>query len=320
MTFPVTGYQTGQQGVTLMDGQFVPQIFVDAVRAGFPGMRALFGTGAARINTNMPYGNDWIGREIVIPYFNLLGELQDIDGAGNVADGGALTPTMLTSFPEKATIHHSGGAVEWTKWAMANPIDPYGEGARQLNVATVRRADKALIDIACANVANEWDKYTVDSTAGTTKVILTYDQIVSGRSVLGDYGLNMRPACMVAHSKVVTDLYNTKDGIGRPLLIQGTDLNINLLAPLNLPVITSDRMPVVAASGSTPAKYKSLLLWPDALVFWMNGTPMFVPWMNPAIPSSQLYIHSFWAAHRYTNLDQMPIPGVTHLVSNAAKG
>jgi hypothetical protein len=333
----ITGYTAqSQSGVTVMDGQFVPQIFVDAVQAGFPGLRALYGTRAAVINTNMPYGNDWIGKAITIPYFNLISELSDIDQAGNIVDGGALTPTMLTSFGSTAAVRHSGGAVEWSKWAQSNPIDPYSEGARQLNIATQRRCDKALIDVCSANVSNQWDPYTTDkSSAALTKNIFQYDYITTSRAQLGDYGLNTKPCALVVHSKIAADLYNTKDAIGRPLLIQGTSSqqamtdsrdripsegDLMLLNPLNIPVIVSDRLPVVAATSSVAAKYKSLLLWEGACVFWMNGTPLFIPWMNPAIPSNQVYIHMYWAAHRYTNISGAPVPGVTHIVTNAQNG
>jgi hypothetical protein len=331
----VTGYQSAQAGVTVMDGQFVPQIFVDAVQAGFPGLRALYGTRAAKINTSMPYGNDWIGKQITIPYFNLIGDLKDIDTAGNLTDGGALTPQMLTSFANNAIVRHSGGAFEWTKWAGANPTDPYGEGARQLNVATMRRCDQALIDVCSANVGNAWDPYTSDKSGASAKQILTYDQIMAGRGTLGDYGLNTKPCALAVHSKVAIDIFNTKDAIGRPLLIQAaspqqvmtdsrdrmpSDGDLMLLAPLNIPVIVSDRLPVVPANGSVPAKYKSLLLWDGACVFWMNGVPTFIPWMNPATPSSSVYVHIYWAAHRYTNISGAPVPGVVHLISNAQTG
>lgn len=293
-------------GTNVKGNFFIPEIFTDAVEAGFAGMQALLGTGAAIVNTSLPAGPDNVGEKVKVPYFTLIGDLDDID-----SDGGELSPAQLTSAAEEAQVRHSGKGVEFTRWARMNPTDPYAEGSRQMVEATTRRADKALIDVASANVSNEWDDYTVDLYSASAPKVLGYDQIVTGISKLGDEGFGEKPAVMVVHSKVMKDLRLDKDGTGRPKLVtMPTGVMVPVIDGLGIPVVTSDKL------TSTNGKYTSLLLWPESLVFWMNGTPLILSEQNARKPSDAEYVHIYWAAHRYKNRRRKSKPGVVHLKHN----
>src|SRR5262249_41005420 len=128
-------------------------IYVDqlqeAISGAFAGMMALYGTGAAVISTTLPAigpsGSRLKGGDTIrVPYFDAVGELDD------VAEGSALAPVGLTMSSETATVIHSGKAGEVTNWAQltAQFSDPYAEYAKQFATAFQRRIDKGLIDKA----------------------------------------------------------------------------------------------------------------------------------------------------------------------------
>jgi hypothetical protein len=295
-------------GVTTKDDLFIPEVLADAVGAEFAGMTALYDTGAAIVNSTMPYGRNNLGEEIKIPYFELIGELEDLN-----TDGAELSPAKLTSTNELATVLHSGKGVEFTLWAQLNPTDPYGEGARQVRMATTRRADKALID-AASNTTGMAD-YTVDVFNATTPNKLDYDDIVIAMGKLGDEGFGERPAALVVHSKVFGDMRLDKDADGKPKLVTTpAGRGLPVVDTLGIPIIVSDKMPVTKVGGVN--KYLSLLVWPGALVFWINGTPLILEESNARKPSDGMYLHIWHATHRYKHRRGGTKPGVVHLFTN----
>lgn len=282
--------------VTTFGSNFVPEVLADAVEAGFVGMNALYGTRAAIVNNAMPYGNDHLDNKVKIPYFDLIGELEDVD-----PDGGELSPAELTSAVEEAPIKHSGKGIEFTRWAQMNPTNPYGEGARQIVEATRRRADKALVDAAVDTTG--WGAYTADRSA----FYIDYDGITEGMSLLGDEGMNERPVAMIAHSRVAKEMYQVKDATGRPMLVEGDPGGLMIVAPLGIPLIVSDKIALDA--GLTT----SILVWEGALVFWFNGSPSIRYEENARKDSDGQYVHIYHATHRYKRRRRMSKPGVTHI-------
>jgi hypothetical protein len=284
--------------VTTQGSVYSPEVLADAVAAGFPGMVALYGTRAAIINTQMPYGRTHLDAKVKIPYFNLIGEMEDVD-----PDGGELSPAELTGQVEEAVVRHSGKGIEFTAWAQLNPTDPYGEGRRQIVEATRRRADKALIDAALNPTG--WSAYTVDRLA----YFIDYDSITRGMAQLGDEGLSERPVAMVAHSRTVTDMYEVKDAGGKPMLVEGGPGGLMVIAPLGIPVIVSDKVPVDLNAGTTT----SALLWENSLAFWINGNPTIRREENARKDSDGEYVHIYHATHRFLRRNQMSKPGVVHV-------
>ncbi len=295
-------------GVTTKDSLFIPEVLADAVEAGFVGLNALLGTGAAIVNTQMPYGRDNVGESVKIPYFDLIGEFEDIS-----PDGGEASPAELTSAAETSTVKHAAKGVEFTRWAQYNPTDPYAEGSRQINVAAGRKLDSQLLTVAMDTTG--WTAYTNDVFNATTPKLMTYDVIVNGVSKLGDEGHSSRPALMVVHSKVIGDMRLDKDADGNPRLVK-TPMGIELpvVDTLGIPIMTSDKLVSTLSSGV--AKYQSLIIWPGALVAWVNGTPLVLEETNARKPSDATYVHFWYTTHRYKHLRQRSKPGVVHLFTN----
>ena len=296
-----------QTGTTTKGGLFVPEILADSVEAGFAGLNCLFGTGAAIVNSTLPAGPNNVGDQVKVPYFNLIGDLEDVD-----TDGGELSPAKLTSAAELATIYHSGKGVEFTRWAQMNPTDPYAEGSRQIVEATRRRGDKALIDVAKST--SGWSAYTSDLFSASVPVVLGYDQIIAGMQLLGDEGMGEMPALIAVHSKVMKDLRLAKDADGNPRLVKTAVGALPYLDTLGIPIMTSDKLTSTTSSGV--AKYQSLLMWPGSVVFWANGQPIFMNEQNARKPSDSTFVHIYWCAHRYLNRRQKSKPGVVHLFHN----
>lgn len=284
--------------VTTQGSVYSPEVLADAVGAGFPGMVALYGTRAAIINTQMPYGREHLDAKVKIPYFNLVGEMEDVD-----PDGGELSAAELTGQVEEAPVKHSGKGIEFTQWARLNPTNPYAEGQRQIVEATRRRADKALVDAALDPTG--WSAYTIDRLS----YFIDYDGITEAMAALGDEGLSERPVAMIAHSRTVKDMYQVKDATGRPMLVEGGPGGLMVIAPLGIAVIPSDKIPVDLTANTTT----SALLWENSLAFWINGNPTIRQESNARKDSDGEYVHIYHATHRFLRRNQMSKPGVVHL-------
>jgi hypothetical protein len=193
-----------------------------------------------------------------------------------------------------------------------NPTDPYAEGARQIVEAVKRRADKALIDVAKDTTG--WSAYTSDLFNATTPKKLDYDQIVAGMQLLGDEGMGEMPSLMAVHSKVMGDLRLAKDADGNPRLVKTAVGMLPYLDTLGIPIMTSDKL--TATVSSSVNKYQTLLMWPGSVVFWANGSPLFMEEQNARKPSDATFVHIYWCAHRYLNRRQKTTPGVVHLFHN----
>jgi hypothetical protein len=286
--------------VTKSSNLFVPEIFEQHIRAGIAGMKVMRDTGAAVFRTGMSAGSDQVGTTIKIPYFNHIGELDD------VAEGDALTPTLLSDSVENATVQHSGKAFEITKWATSQPSDPYAEATRQMVDAVARRADKALIDAAMSTTS--WSSYTKDVYSASTPVTMSYDLLVDAKFLFGDEQDDI--AALVVHSLTARDMYKVKDAVGRPLLVEGPAGTLPRLQPLGIPVFITDRATV---SGSA---YFSAILKRNSLIFWLNENPSIDEDKDILSDSKVAATHIYWAAHRYLRLNGMAKPGVVLIKHN----
>jgi hypothetical protein len=272
---------------------FVPEMLVEAIQAGFPGMEVMGKTGAVIVNTSMPHGLADVGSEVKIPYLSNIGELDDIAN-----DGDALTPVGMTSTNELSTVKHSGKMIEATWWAQLSAYaDPYAEGARQMLEATMRRAYKAAID-ECNSNANLLE---LDVTGTSTK--LDYDVMIDAKLKFGDEDDGM--AALVVHSKTKADLRKLKNSTGNPLFIDGINGDVDRFT--GVPVFVSDRM---AVSGST---YTSLVLKKGAILIWLNGQPIVLEDVDISVPSKLQAVHIFWASHAYKRMPGRTKPGVCRI-------
>lgn len=283
----------------------VPELLMEHLPGAFAGMSVMGKTGAAIVNTSMPAGKSKVGSTIKIPYFDSIGELDDI-----TTDGDALTPRALSDSDESATVRHSGIAIEATKWAQwsAN-ADPYAEGARQMAIAVARRADKALIEVA---EASGGDVLTNDVWS-TTPVNLTYNVFVDSMGKYTDEMENI--AALVVRSEVYSTLLKLVDDNARPLLVQSVNEG-GLAKFLGVPIFVSNRLTKDVTNPSHP-KYTSLLLKKGSLIFWMDGQARVLTDTDILADTDVAATHVYWAAHRYKRMADGTLNGVVRIIHNA---
>jgi len=170
------------------------------------------------------------------------------------------TPVGLSMTSESATVQRSSKAFSITEWAMmaAAFADTYGEAARQLAETFQRRADKACMDVLMnpAGLPAEHIVSVASTAYGATQAAngFGYDALVNAKMVWGDEGDNLQVVGM--HSKLLGDLYKTKDTLGHPMFTSAQDGSMPRF--LGVPVKVSDRiLPTYptsfAQSGAGPA-------------------------------------------------------------------
>ncbi|HEX2863110.1 MAG TPA: phage major capsid protein [Deinococcales bacterium] len=296
--------------ITKRSDLIVPEILTDAIKAEFTGMTVLNGTNAAVVNPTMPSTRG--GDVVKVPYFGLLGELDDIndDETTGTADAlvpgvPALTPAKLTMTADSAQVHHAGKAFEVTEWAQmaASYADPYAEAARQVRIAVQRRLDKALID-----AARTTDLVT-DVYNATTPVNMSYDLAVDAKYLWGDQS-DGDIAMMAIHSNTGKAISKLKDSMGRPLLVDPKDGAPSRFA--GMPLKQSD---LLSATGS-PTKYETLLVKPGALIAWYNGDFQVQTDKDILSDTRIAAVHIYYVVHRYRHLVGNPKTGVVKIVHN----
>ncbi len=281
-------------------------ILAEAVQAEFRGMKALYGTRAAIIKTNMPTNGlegDRLrqGDTIRIPYFDAMGEMQDI-----VVEGDALTPQLLTQSSETAVVKHSGIAFEITRFARqfgGGGGDPYAEAARQFKELGQRRMDRGLLDAASSGLDSA---YIHDVYNASTPVYLDWDVLIDAKMKWGDEQSDIE--MLVVDSTTYGRLMKQKDSTGRPLWV---DIQNGTLPRFcGVPVKVSDRL--TAENG----RHKSRILKAGALVLWVNGEPSFGEDGDILADTDVLAMHVYWVAHRYNRTPGSTKPGVVEIVHN----
>lgn len=285
-------------GTTVRDSNLYKDVLIEAIAAKFSTQMALAGSGVARLIPNLPTmtvigGKPGTGSHIEVPYFNSLGELEDIP------EGGALTPRKLTSSKEIGTYVHSGLAGEVTAWAQlaAQAGDPYVEFARQYVEASMRRIDSGLITKALASSL-------VQDHSG---VSIIEDHIINASEQWGDQlndadGIRL----IVCHSKVRAAMRKLKDGetavTGRRLYtdaIIGPNREVIALPTFaGIPVMCSDRL-TPAAAGYAANVYPTLVCKRDAMVAWYNGDPVPETDRDILADSDVTAIHMYHVEHLY---------------------
>lgn len=292
------------------DNFFIPEILEEAVPGAFAGRKALLGSGAAIVKPGLPMGSRPGGNKVVVPYLDTIGELEDL-----VHENDALSSSELTMSSEEAEVQHSGKKFSIGEYAqmVAEYADPYGAAATQIADAVMRRADKALIDVATASglpsemVKNVWSSGTPRS--------LDYDLMVDAKMAWGDEQDDL--ALIVMHSKVLGDLYKIKETTGKPILtgMEGGDI----VRFAGVPVKVSDRMPVDTTNPSHP-KYTTALVKKGALVFWYAKKPRILEDHDIDTDRREMAVHVYWAAHRYGRLPGVTRGGVVLIKHNAGEG
>lgn len=282
---------------TVRSNLIIPEVLADAVAGAWPNRIALYGTNAVVESRTLPGGARG-GDRVRVPYFGVIGELDE------PAENSPLSPVALSMTAEEAIVRRAGKLVETTTFAQmaAMYADPYAEISRQLVEAARRKFDEALISAAAATTGS--GVATEDASTST----ITYDAIANALGRFGDAQVDV--AALVMHSKVLTDLRKVKDTTGQPIF-QDAQAG-GLPRVLGLPVIVSDRAPVISG---TPTRYVSLLVRRGALALWYNGTPTVETDRDIARDTNLLGINLYFVAHRYGRLPGSTAPTVVRLVT-----
>lgn len=281
-----------------------PEILADTIQGEFEGKNLLFGTPVAVVSNTLP-GGLTRGDKVKVPYFDTLGEMEDIEHEGD-----ALTPEKLSQSDEEATVRHSGKAFERTEWArLSAREDPYIEAARQFIVIAQRRADKALIDKASEPLPGE---FVNDISAGSGDAAkFSYDALVDTVGAWGDQQEAIR--LLGVHSKIYRDMLKLKDGFGRPLLVLPTEAP-DVPRFMGIPVYVSDKAKRVDR-GSGNVVYECLIMKEASLAFWFQSTPRVLTGTDALADSELAAIHMYWVAHRYKRVRGSTKPGIVKLIT-----
>jgi hypothetical protein len=272
-------------------------ILQEAIQAAFAGRVALYGTGAAVINTSLPAmgpsGRYQGGDTIKVPYFDTIGELDD------VTEGVGLIPRKLSQTEEHSTVIHSGVAGELTSWAMLSAMfsDPYKELARQFVEAYIRRIDLGLITQMNTSALS----LDVSALAGGAAQI-GWDQMVDATQLWSDEQDD--PVLMIVDSYVYGDMRKLKDAHGLPLLTETTrpmpeggpttDVT-RRFGPY--PVKVSNRLTTTGSGASTV--HTSAFAKKGALAAWINGTPSTMEDTDILTDSQVKALHVYHVEHLY---------------------
>lgn len=230
---------------TTANRDFNVQQLADTVRGMFADKKAFMGSilvsqGAVEVKDSMPYGPDFIGNEITIPYFGVMGEFQP-----NNTDGNAAVPQPLALTNEKAYVSRSSLAFEVTRWARYSgpqDADPYVEAGRQIVEAAQREMDRVII-AESLNTPLVVPKF--NASGGSNSVYLDWDLVVDGRAKFRDFGDDI--VAMIIHSRTEADLRKLKSTTGTPLLVDGMQ-NGDITKFCGIPLVVSNRAPLVGSS------------------------------------------------------------------------
>lgn len=267
----------------------------DAIPGAFAGMTALNGTGAAIVRTDLPTTNPTGGRlkggdTIRIPYWDVIGELED------VAENQALTPVNMSETSETSVIQRSGRAGEITSFAQMTAMasDPYAELARQIALAAKRRIDKGLID----QLANVPSAQVNDQSANSITGVANgggFLYFVNTLDLLGDEQDGV--VAWVMHSKMLTGLRSFVNSQGNPLLNLGLSTSNGTTTLYEKPIIVSDRMPTTGSGATTV--YTTAAVKRNALAAWVNGSPTIKADTDILTDSDLQALNIYWTAHLY---------------------
>lgn len=260
----------------------------EAVQGAFEGRRALWGSPAVVASSEMPFGGKALGKKVEIPYFNSIGDFEELP------EGSALSPVKISASTEEALVRRAGKAFAITDWAhyLGMRGDPYEEAARQIVEGAFRHFDKVILEEASASLP----AMTVDVYSATTPRTIDSDLILDGRAKWGDEA-DDPASLMICHSKVENDIRKLKDATGRGIFVAPIEGKLGNV--MGYPVAVSDR---VVPTPDTPPKYTTGLLKSGALALWYNGKPEAEYARDILAGADIVAIHIYFVVHRYLRL------------------
>lgn len=242
------------------------QQLTDTIQGVFHGKDAFMGSilvaqGAVVVNDSFNVSDPtWIGNEITIPYFGMVGEFVQ-----NSEDT-AITPSQLKMTNERATVDRSSLGVEVTQWARhsaPNNEDPYQTAALQFRAAAQRRMDVLSVAEAAGT------PLVKDIYSASTPAYLDWDTMIDALALMGDEEDAIVAMCVSSRTKA--DLRKLRDEQNRPLLLDGMRQG-TLTTFAGVPLIVSDQLPLTGSTMTSPMTESGTL--PDIT---LAGTPK-GPW------------------------------------------
>ena len=188
---------------------FVPEILEASISTGLAGMRVFLGSSAVILNTSLL--SQKAGDKVKVPYFNTLGEAEEVASTSDDSEG---TVDTIGSDNEEALVYQYRKVIDVTAWARASQgvDDPYPKMVQECTELVMRGVEKRLItNIFTDGTALEYD-------GGTSP--LDGDMVVDAQTLFDGEGADV--AMMVVHPKIMGSLRKLKDDNGRPLLTDAT--------------------------------------------------------------------------------------------------
>ncbi len=300
---------------------FNPQVLAQLVSAGFANVPIFFGSGVVAPDFTMPYGPEYLGLSVNIPYTTTPNQWSTL------SDATALTPISFaignaagnSTTPETETVLRSGIALDMTTWVRTNPLDPYGEARKQMLLGWAQAMESQLITKATAS--SGWSSYSLDISSSADP-LLNHDAIVSGVQLMGSEGFNDQPVMLAVHSHVFATMYNRKNAIGVPWLVSNpgevtpTGAKIYRLEPFGTPIYVSDLMQVNTGAGPNGVNtYVSAVCRRNSLALYMNPNLSARSVQAPLTDSQIDALNCYYCAHRYKRLQNRNGPGIVLITS-----
>lgn len=229
---------------TRKDNVIHQDVLEDAISAAWENVTALEDSGAVTLKKAWPDGEK-LPKKIQIPYFTSLGRYEDKADGEDAGDAG------LEMYEEEAIVQRSVKQSPITRWAQSGVGDPYEETARQIAEGANKRLDESLVEVASS--LTDWKHLTVDVYNSGSPKTLDYSTFVKAQMKFKDRQKDI--AAVVMSSKVLSDMYNLVDDVGRPLLTSERDGGMSKI--LGIPIVVSDAMTPsgfssVVKDGTTP--------------------------------------------------------------------
>jgi hypothetical protein len=311
---------------------FEPEILAELIVTGFPNVPILYGSGVVKLNPSMMYGSAEQGNIVTIPYTDDPVEWQEVletDDAPQlkISIGGKTGKGP----PEQARVRRWAILTNFTRWALKNPLNPYGVLRARALKGFGQSMDTALIEAASDITIAPWipgppidpatmiippGTYTIDiSNIGDGK--MDHSSVVLAKSVLKAEGWNNDFVFGAVSSYTIGTMSMRSLTTGQPgYLVVNTGEQtpsggrVYRMEPLGIPLLVNDKVDAQAP----PGRHISSFMCPDSLALWLN----------PELSTGQVYdpqkdaqvegMNAYAAIHRYFKRMGMANPGVVNII------
>lgn len=242
-----------------------PEVLADQISAKFPDQLVLGNTSLVEVDNTFPLGSP--GTKFKLPFW------KRISAFGDLSEGTAMTPGIVTTGSEFATVVRGGVAVQVYDTAeLVSKADPVGEIAAQIARRAAEYIDAKLV-LQLDLTPNTFDN-SVNAAKTNTAGTLDQNAIIAAISTtLGDnYASLMKGGAIICHSKVMGDLLQTA-AIQNWYQSQENIIKTGMLPTLlGLPIYVSDLG--TTSTQSTKTLYRTYVVGPGALALFYQRQVM----------------------------------------------